>query len=94
MTPATARAIVFANVGEARELPVDTDDDAMRFVYSAVSPRLIAHSASVQLYPADGNKTRFVWIADFLPNDLKPCIDSQMAAGAAAMKKTLDEDGQ
>jgi hypothetical protein len=87
-----ARVIVFANGSEARELLVDLDDDALRLVYSAVSPRLLAHSASAQLFPEDGNRTRFVWTADFLPNDLKPYIDGQMEAGAAAMKKTLEED--
>lgn len=87
-----ARIVKFANGSEARELLVDIDDDAMRLVYAAVSPRLVAHSASAQLFPEGKRATRFVWIADFLPNDLEPYIDGQMELGAAAMKQTLEED--
>ncbi len=89
-----ARFIAFANGTEAKELLVDIDDDAMRLVYSAVSPRLIAHSASAQLYAEGGGRTRLVWIADFLPNDLKLYIDAQMEAGAKAMKQTLEDDAK
>lgn len=87
-----ARIVTFANGTEARELLVDLDDERMRLVYSAISPRLAAHSASAQLFPEGENATRFVWMADFLPNELKPYIDAQMDAGAAAMKETLEED--
>jgi hypothetical protein len=87
-----ARIVVFANGSEARELLVDIDDARMRLVYAAISPRLVAHSASAQLFPEGKQATRFVWIADFLPKDLAPYIDGQMELGAAAMKKTLEED--
>lgn len=87
-----ARIVTFANGSEAKELLVDIDEERMRLVYAAVSERLKAHSASAQLFAEGKDKTRFVWMADFLPNELKPYIDGQMELGAAAMKKTLEED--
>lgn len=89
-----ARIVTFANGTEARELLVDIDDERMRLVYAAVSERIVAHSASAQLFAEGEDKTRFVWMSDFLPNELKPYIDGQMERGAAAMKKTLEEDAR
>lgn len=89
-----ARVVFFANGTQAKELLVDIDDELMRLVYSAVNPRLVAHSASAQLYREADDKTRFVWVADFLPNELKPYIDGQMEAGAEAIKRTLEEEAR
>ncbi|MEE2689925.1 MAG: SRPBCC family protein [Pseudomonadota bacterium] len=87
-----ARLVSFVNGLEAREVLVDLDDERMRLVYSAIGGRLTAHSASAQLYPESPGRTRFVWTADFLPNELEPVISSMMDDGVAAMKKTLEED--
>ncbi len=89
-----ARLVTFANGSEARELLVDIDEEAMRLVYAIKSDRLIAHSASAQVSPKGKKRTRFVWIADFLPDELEPYLDAQMEAGAAAIKKTLEEDAK
>ncbi|MEQ8934656.1 MAG: SRPBCC family protein [Amphiplicatus sp.] len=87
-----ARIVTFANGSVARELLVDIDDEAMRLVYAVDSERLIAHSASAQVFIEVGGKTRVVWMADFLPNEIEPYISGQMEIGAAAMKNTLEED--
>lgn len=87
-----ARIVSFANGTEARELLVELDDDAMRLVYAVDNERLVAHSASARLFPEGEHATRFVWIADFLPNEMEPYISGQMDAGIAAMKQTLEED--
>lgn len=89
----SARIVTFANGASARELLVDVDDGQRRLVYAVQSERLLAHSASAQVF-AKGRRTRFVWISDFLPNELEPYIAAQMEAGAAAMKKTLEEDAR
>lgn len=87
-----ARIVTFANGSVARELLVDIDDEAMRLVYAVDNERLIAHSASAQVFPEPDGKTRFVWMADFLPNEMEPYISGQMQIGAAAIKTTLEED--
>lgn len=84
----TTRTVTFANGTQAREVLVDSNDQARRLVYAVVGGRLTAHSASVQVF-AEGKGTRIVWIADFLPNELQPYIAGQMDEAAKAMKKAL-----
>ena len=84
----TTRIVTFANGTQAREVLVDSDDRARRLVYAVVGGRLTAHSASVQAF-AEGQGTRIVWIADFLPNELQPYIAGQMDEAAEAMKRAL-----
>src|ERR1044072_1388613 len=77
----TTRNVTFANGSTAREILVDSDDQARRLVYAVVGGRLTAHSASVQVLP-EGRGAKLVWISDFLPNDFQPYIASQMDAAA------------
>jgi hypothetical protein len=84
-----ARIVTFANGTVARELLVDCDDARRRLVYAATSERIKQHSASVQVV-ADGEaRSRLVWIADVLPNEIAPYIDAQMDQAALAMQKAL-----
>src|SRR3954454_20676534 len=62
------RVVTFFNGLEARELLVDLDDDARRLAWSAVGGTLAHHNASAQVFREDGG-TRFVWIADVLPDE-------------------------
>jgi len=49
---------------------VDCDDARRRLVYAAISERIKQHSASVQVV-ADGDaRSRLIWIADVLPNEI------------------------
>jgi hypothetical protein len=84
----TTRTVTFANGTKAREVLVDSDDQARRLVYAVVGGRLTAHSASVQVF-AEGAGTRIVWIADFLPNELQPYIAGQMDEAVKAMKQAF-----
>jgi hypothetical protein len=85
-----ARVVTFANGSSAREILVASDDKARRLVYAVVnSDRIKHHNASAQIV-ADGGGSRFVWTADFLPNEVAPYIDDQMEKGAAVIKQTLD----
>jgi carbon monoxide dehydrogenase subunit G len=83
-----ARIVTFANGITAREVIVDLDDAARRIVWSASGGRLSHHNASAQVF-ADGGRTKVVWIADLLPNEMKPAISGMIDAGAAAMQKAL-----
>jgi carbon monoxide dehydrogenase subunit G len=85
-----ARIVTFGNGLVVRELIVDLDEQARRLVWSARGARLTHHNASVQVF-ADGEKrTRLVWIADLLPDELAGDIRGMIEQGAAVMKKTLE----
>ena len=84
-----ARIVTFANGTVARELLVDCDDGRQRLVYAISSERLKQHSASAQVFAEGDNRCRVVWIADVLPNEVEPYMNSQMDLGAAAMQKAL-----
>jgi carbon monoxide dehydrogenase subunit G len=83
-----ARIVTFGNGVVAREVIIDVDDQARRIVWSATGERLSHHNASSQVF-AEGEKTKVVWIADLLPNEMKPAISGMIDAGAAAMQKAL-----
>ncbi|HVV42818.1 MAG TPA: SRPBCC family protein [Nitrobacter sp.] len=85
-----ARIVTFANGSMVRELLVTCDDARRRLVYAVESERVRQHSASVQIVP-DGERSRMIWTTDVLPDEIGPYIDSQMEAGAAAIRKTFSQ---
>ena len=85
-----ARVVTFANGMVARELIVDVDADRRRVAWSVVGGRLSHHNASAQLFAEAAGETRFVWIADFLPDDHASAITTMIEHGLAAMKRHLD----
>ena len=84
-----ARVVSFANGLEARELIVDVDDAARRLVWAVVGGRMSHHNASMQIIDEGDQRTRVVWIADLLPNELAPAIAGMIEQGLAAMQRTL-----
>ena len=85
-----ARVVTFANGMVARELIVDVDADRRRVAWSVVGGRLSHHNASAQVFAEDSAATRFVWIADVLPDDNAPAIAAMIDQGMAAIKRHLD----
>jgi len=85
-----ARVVTFANGMEARELIVDVDDAARRLVWAVVGGRLTHHNASMQIVAEGAGRTRVVWVADLLPNELAPVIAGMIDQGLVAMKTTLE----
>jgi carbon monoxide dehydrogenase subunit G len=88
-----ARVVTFANGLVARELIVDVSDADQRVVWSVVGGRMTHHNASAQVLPDGAGGTRFVWIADLLPDEVAPGVAAMMDQGLAAIKRTL-ESGQ
>jgi hypothetical protein len=84
-----ARIVTFANGTVAREILVDCDETRRRLVYAIVNERIRQHSASAQVFAEADGRTRFVWIADVLPNEIASYMDGQMDLGLAAMQKAL-----
>jgi carbon monoxide dehydrogenase subunit G len=85
-----ARVVTFTNGVVARELIVDLDDDARRLAWSVVGGRMSHHNASLQVLPESEGRSRLVWIADLLPNEVAPIITGMIEEGMRVMKKTLD----
>lgn len=85
-----SRLVSFANGEAVREQIIDIDDRIRRVAYTVVEWRTTHHNASMQVF-ADGNgRSRLVWIADLLPNDLADLVGGLMEQGSAAMKRTLE----
>jgi carbon monoxide dehydrogenase subunit G len=86
-----SRLVTFANGAVVRERIVDIDDRARRLAYSVVEWRTSHHNASIQVLPDGATRSRVVWIADLLPNDLAELVGGLMEHGSAAMKRTLEQ---
>ena len=84
------RVVTFVNGMVIREPIVTIDDEARRLVWSAEGGYATHYNASLQVSArADGGAT-VVWVADFLPDDVKPQLSKALEAGTRAMKRSLD----
>jgi hypothetical protein len=84
------RIVTFFNGAVVRELLVDLDDEARRLVWSVVEGPYTHHNASAQVLADAERRTRFVWIADFLPHDQAASIDVLMDRAVGVLKATLE----
>jgi carbon monoxide dehydrogenase subunit G len=84
------RIVTFANGMVAREVIIDVSESEQRVVWSAVGGRLTHHNASAQVFAEGAGRSRLVWIADLLPDELAPAIASMIEQGTIAMKNTLE----
>lgn len=86
-----ARVVTFGNGMTVRERIVDIDDAQRRVVWSVVGAPFTHHNASVQAFADGADRTRLVWIADLLPDELEIQIAAMIDQGMAAMKRTLEQ---
>jgi uncharacterized protein YndB with AHSA1/START domain len=84
------RIVTFFNGAVARERLVDLDDQARRLVWSIVDGPYTHHNGSAQVFAEGEHATRFVWIADLLPNQLAAGTSEMMEQGTNAIKETLE----
>ena len=84
-----ARVVTFGNGMQVREPIIDLDETKRRLVWSAEGGGMTHYNASVQVFVA-GEGSRVVWIADFLPNNMRDQVRSLMSEGIAVMKATMD----
>jgi hypothetical protein len=85
-----ARTVTFGNGMTIREPIVTLDDARRRLVWSAEGGRTTHYNASAQVFPEAGGRSRIVWMADLLPDEVAPAVDAMMETGSRVMKKTLD----
>jgi hypothetical protein len=89
-----ARIVTFGNGMVARELIVDIDAAARRLVWAVVGGRMTHHNASLQVFAEPENRSRVVWIADLLPNDLAGAIGTMIEQGMGIMQQTLQREAR
>ena len=86
-----ARVVTFGNGLVVRERIVSVDDGARRVAWSATGGQLEHHNGSAQVFAEGARRTRFVWIADLLPDEAAPAIDAMMAQGIGVIQETLSK---
>jgi hypothetical protein len=87
------RVVTFFNGSVVREVLVDLDDDSRRLVWSIVDGPYTHHNGAAQVSADGPDRTRFVWIADLLPDELAEPTTQLMRRGSAVIKQTLEGDG-
>lgn len=85
-----ARVVTFGNGMVARELILDVSDERHRVAWAAVGGQLTHYNASAQVFAEPDGRTRFVWIADFLPHEAAPMITGLIEQGLNVIKQTLE----
>jgi carbon monoxide dehydrogenase subunit G len=84
-----ARMVTFGDGAVARELFLGVDPANRRLAYAVDTERLTHHNASFQVIDAGDGKSRLIWTADVLPDDMGPYLSERMDAGLAVAGKTL-----
>jgi Polyketide cyclase / dehydrase and lipid transport len=84
------RIVTFFNGAVARERPVDLSDRDRRLVWSIVDGPYTHHNGAAQVLAEEDGTTRFVWVADLLPNALAEVTDGLMQRGIETIKRTLE----
>ena len=86
------RIVTFFNGAVVREVLIGVDDAVCRLAYAVVEGPLgyTHHSASSQVFADGEQRTRFVWIADLLPDELASRTAELMQHGIGVIKRTLE----
>ncbi len=85
-----SRILKFANGMAIRELIVSVDDDTCRHAWSARGEPFTHHNASLQVLAQGEKRSRLVWIADLLPDEMGAKVGEMMSQGLEVMKRTLE----
>jgi hypothetical protein len=84
------RLVTFFNGLTVREVMISADDEQRRLAWSVVDGPYTHHNASAQVFPDGDDGTRFVWTADFLPDELAGRIEEMMERGASTVRQTME----
>src|SRR5215472_14376499 len=72
------RIVTFGNGMIIREPIIDINDELRRVAWSAIGGSLTHYNGSAQVLVDANNRTRVIWIADFLPHDAAEQINLMM----------------
>ena len=84
------RTVTFANGMVARERIVTVDDRTFRHAWSIQGEPFTHHNGSLEVFALDGGRSRLVWIADLLPDQIAEKVAGMMEQALRAMKRTLE----
>ena len=85
------RTVTFANGMTVRERIIDVNDQRRRVAYSVIEgTEMTHHNASMQVVPEGDGQSRFIWIADFLPDEAGEQMLPLIEAGTEALKRNLE----
>ncbi len=84
------RLVTFFNGAVARERLIARDEDERRLVWSIVEGPYAHHNGAAQVIANEDGTSRFVWIADVLPNELAEITSELMERGIETVKQSLE----
>jgi uncharacterized protein YndB with AHSA1/START domain len=84
------RIVTFFNDAVARERLIDLNHEDRRLVWSIVDGPYAHHNGAAQVFGNDDGTTRFVWVADLLPNGAAEVTAGMMERGIDILKQTLE----
>jgi uncharacterized protein YndB with AHSA1/START domain len=84
------RIVTFFNGAVAREVLVDRSEEDRRLVWSVVDGPYTHHNGAAQVLAEEDGITRFVWIADLLPDEAAEPTAAMMEQGVETVKRTLE----
>lgn len=87
-----ARVVTFGNGMVVREDIVAVDEAARRVAWAIIGQQFHHYNGAAQVFDHPAG-ARFVWTTDLLPDEAAPPVDAMMAAGIAAIKKTIESEG-
>jgi hypothetical protein len=85
------RIVTFANGMVARERIVTVDDRTFRHAWSVQGAPFTHHNGSLEVFAIDGGRSRLVWIADLLPDEIAETVAGMMGQALEAMRRTLED---
>jgi uncharacterized protein YndB with AHSA1/START domain len=86
------RIVTFFNDAVARERLISLSEEERRLVWSIVEGPFSHHNGAAQVLANDDGTTRFVWVADLLPDEAAPTTGELMERGIDTVKQTLEAD--
>jgi uncharacterized protein YndB with AHSA1/START domain len=86
------RIVTFFNDAVARERLISLSEEERRLVWSIVEGPFARHNGAAQVLANDDGTTRFVWVADLLPDEAAPTTGELMERGIDTVKRTLEGD--
>jgi hypothetical protein len=84
------RVVTFFNGNVLRERLISLNDSDRRLAWTIVDGPWTHHNGSVELYPADRNRTRFVWTTDMLPHEAAGATEQLVEQGIRIAHATLE----
>ncbi len=85
-----SRIVTFQNGSVVRERILEVDDARRLVAYSVVEARFSQHHASMQIITEGPDRSRFVWISEFLPHDFEPLVRVLVDQGTAAFRRAVE----